>query len=784
MRVRRRLASLLVLTASLAGVTSAAWTGQASAASGYYVTFAARDCPAYTDIYANKARNDIVESLEDLGPNTQYGSSGALVGPSYEEIAPQTRCKPLPNWKFTLGTGYQTRAVTGKWGSLSKVNGPYSTAIVTQAQTPLLDNHGDPVGSQTVPGAVTVKLTSQQASQASKSSSLWAQGGTPTDPVLASEFGTPQAPDYGFGTMRCATDNVNGDNVEYVFFPSGTSHDFCYAYYVSPPPTSGTIVIRKRVVGAPAGADPAFPFGGDLSFDPNGFALKDGQSTTFYRAGGETWSVSEGAVADYRLKAVECASTAAGGGAGTSTTATNGRELSIALAAGDTVDCTFVNEWVPPTGSLTIAKISEGGVGSFDFLVSPTAGGGEPTVVTATTSRDGVPINAGPESNLAELPPGTYTIAERKPVNPGGGWTLVGVECDGAAKDPGNVTVTIVAGESQTCTFTNSLTGGGSLSLSKVTERGTGTTAFVVETLARQPLQFHQAATTTEEGVAVGAAPRGPEDDTGHVFLGTYRILEQPPISRTGEEWELTAVSCDGVDVPFSDGAALVTLNRGDPHASCQFANALSTQLAPDPEPEEPNVVTPPTLEPPPLVPSDPETPAPGGAVEVPAAPGGNVGAIKGEGDEPTPDAYWADLSVATHPHTAEVQRGTRVVDIVAVHNDGPSDAEGVVVDYQAPKAAKLLEVDATQGGCSGQLPSTCRLGTLKPHQTVTLKVVMSASKATPDFAMHTAVGSSSYDPRLTDNMRNERVLVEKPPPPAPTPFVPCRLATVAHASC
>jgi hypothetical protein len=35
--------------------------------SEYYVTFDARWCPAYTDIYANRARNDIVESLEDLG---------------------------------------------------------------------------------------------------------------------------------------------------------------------------------------------------------------------------------------------------------------------------------------------------------------------------------------------------------------------------------------------------------------------------------------------------------------------------------------------------------------------------------------------------------------------------------------------------------------------------------------------------------------------------------------------------------------------------------------------
>ncbi|HVW46630.1 MAG TPA: hypothetical protein VHA76_06235, partial [Solirubrobacterales bacterium] len=736
-----RLAMVLLLASSFAATSSAAWTASASAASGYFVTFAARDCPTYGDIYANKARNDIVESLEDLGPNTQYGSSGAPVGPGFEEIAPQTRCKPLVDWQFTLGTGYQTRAVSGKWGSLSKVTGPYSTAIVTQDSTPLLDSHGDPVGAQTVAGAVTVKLTTQQAMQASKSSSLWAQGGTPTDPVLASRFGTPQAPDYGFGTMRCATDNVNGDNVEYVFFPSGTTHVFCYAYYVSPPPTSGTIVIHKRVVGAPADANPAFPFAGDLSFDPNGFALRNGQSSTFYRAGGETWSVTEGAVADYRLRSVECTSTAGDGAPGTSTAATDERTVAIALAAGDTVDCTFVNEWVPPTGSLTIAKITEGGIGSFDFLVSPSSGGGEPTSVTATTGRDGVPINAAPESNLAELPPGTYTIAERKPVDAGGAWTLVGAECDGTAKDTRDVTVTVVTGQNQTCTFTNKLAGAGSISLSKVTEGGTGTTEFVIETLSRQPLQFHQSATTTEPGVAADAVPAGPEDDTGHLYLGTYRIVEQPPLSRAAGEWTLTSVNCDGVDVPFSDGSALVTLSRGAPHASCRFTNVLGAR-PPDPEPGEPGAVIPPIPEQPPATPSDPETPGPGGSVETPPGPVGGVAGIEAEGDRPMPGSYWADLSVVTHPHTAERQRGDRVVDVVAVRNDGPSDAEGVTVDYQAPKAAKLIEAVTPRGSCSTRLPSTCELGVLKPHQTVRLKMVMSPESPTADFSMHTVVGS------------------------------------------
>ena len=59
---------------------------------------------------------------------------------------------------------------------------------------------------------------------------LWIQGGTPTDPVLAS---VPAfADEYGFGALRCAIDNLNGDNVEWIKFPTGSRHVYCFAYYV------------------------------------------------------------------------------------------------------------------------------------------------------------------------------------------------------------------------------------------------------------------------------------------------------------------------------------------------------------------------------------------------------------------------------------------------------------------------------------------------------------------------------------------------------------------------
>ena len=336
-RVARVAGLVAVVCALCGGLLGIAVSSASAQGSGYFVTFVARSCPAYSDIFANKARNDILESLEDLGPDTQYGDSGQLVNPTAEGIAPQNVCKPLVGWEFTLGTGYESHAVTGPWGSLSIVTNPFPRApIVTRALTPLLDQNGLPVGKQQLAGAVTIELTPQERAQANQASQLWAQGGTPSDPVLAAKF---PGPEYAFAALRCATDNLNGDNVEYLFFPAGVKHGFWYELLVNPAPTSGLITIQKRVTDAPAGEHPAFPFSGNISYDPNGFQLSDGWSVDFYRAGGSTWDVTEGAVAGYQLASLTCTAASATGGAGASTADVSSSSASIHLVAGEHETC-------------------------------------------------------------------------------------------------------------------------------------------------------------------------------------------------------------------------------------------------------------------------------------------------------------------------------------------------------------------------------------------------------------------------------------------------------------
>ena len=335
------------------------------------LTIVARVCPTYQDVMANLARNDIQESLQDLGKNTVY-SAGQPIDPAIE-AREQPNCKPLPDWTFTLGTGYQSRAVSGTWGSLSIVTGAFSTSLVTQDETALLNDQGQTTGDQ-IEGAATIELTPEQADIAARPDALWIQGGTTTDPVLDKTY----PGQYGFAALRCAIDNLNGDNVEWIGYPSGASHVFCYAYYVKPPPTSGTIIVTKTV-SSPRDATHTFSFGGNISFNADGtfdLAVHNGApaSMTFYRAetgpNDQPWTVQELVPPGWVLSSLTCASQT-----GKSTTTTVTATASIRLAAGDTVTCTYTDAQTPPPGALSLTKTTIGGVGSFGYTVTPVGGG-------------------------------------------------------------------------------------------------------------------------------------------------------------------------------------------------------------------------------------------------------------------------------------------------------------------------------------------------------------------------------------------------------------------------
>ena len=415
-------------------VACGVWLGVAapSAAAkgtGYSVTFAARECQSYGDIFANRFRDNLMQTLHDVGPDSPYGPND-LVNPSFEDTDPQTNCTPLTGWEFTMGRQPDLPPLAGPWGSLTVVNGAFPP-VTTKAQTAELNENGKPTGLK-IAGATTFELTQEQLDVANQGQwALRLQGGTPTDPVLAQKFfeSVPGDPRYAFGALRCGNDNNYGDNVEGISFPGGIKHIFCYEYLVIPPPTSGTITIQKQVSGAPAGDNPYFPFNGNISYDVNGFQLANGGSMVFYRAGGETWSVTEGAVANYRLDRIDCTSSTR-----TSTFTVSGSTAQIHLAAGDHATCVYHNAYVPPPGGLTIRKVTRGGVGTFSYAVTAFAepGRGPPGAgdhhATKGSGRRG-PLAAQPgagplrdrraEANVARraLAPAPRELQRREPVD-------------------------------------------------------------------------------------------------------------------------------------------------------------------------------------------------------------------------------------------------------------------------------------------------------------------------------------------------------------------------------
>jgi hypothetical protein len=476
----------------------------------YSVTIAARGCSEYTDIMANKARNNIMESLRDLGKDSVYNDgqphAGQAVDPSIEEPN-NPACHPLNNWQFTLGNGIDGTKVQ----NLSRVANP-STISAPTATVPLLDDQGQPTG--TLEGATTVVLTADQV-DASTHQGLWIQGGLFRDPLMFNTSANP-GNTQGFGALRCAIDNLNGDNVEWIGFPSSTRHVFCYFYTVDPAPTAGTIIVRKQTT--PGSNTHTFHFTGNISYNSdNSFVLEDvspgnPKSITFVRGATDTdpdvdpstqWSFTESDDTEFEPTGPpECSSAN-----GDSDTDISGQTVTVTLAAEDTVTCTYTDQ-PRPTGPLALFKESANGVGTFGFDV--TQPDGTTQHFDATTTRVDTPVQVATAPNGG--PTGTWTATETLPPDNGGTWSLDRVECNGE-EIPHNglsASLDVTVGVAESCTFYNTFAPAGSITITKVTHGGVGTFGYVVRDLSApegdDATVGVQTATTTQVGASVTAS--------------------------------------------------------------------------------------------------------------------------------------------------------------------------------------------------------------------------------------------------------------------------------------
>ncbi len=230
------------ITWSQAGAQATNGEGDASPST---ITFVKIMCADFGAIPANVNTPD---DLTPRPPGTHLGPSSGVLAVG-DESAPQG-CERVDGWPFVLGSDADLVSASAGGGrrvdpSLPQVTG---TITLSSEQAALLDGRN----------------------------------------LRASEV---EQPGFAFGTIRCGTDNTNGDNLE--FLGSGDPL-ICVAYNVGAP-----VTIKKTVEGSvPTTPEGGFAFdircgGGESTTFNQSLRLEDGASKTLWLPYGTDCSLAE-----------------------------------------------------------------------------------------------------------------------------------------------------------------------------------------------------------------------------------------------------------------------------------------------------------------------------------------------------------------------------------------------------------------------------------------------------------------------------------------------------------
>src|SRR5262249_30506265 len=226
----------------------------------------------------------------------------------------------------------------------------------------------------------------------------------------------------------------------------------------------GQIVITKQT--APSGEPDLFAFTATgNSVSPSAFMLADTQSqivrTAPLGAIPQASAITEAALAGWHPTAEIVCTDVLGNPASFVTIDNANRTLTATMSATNSrLFCTFINE-KSGTGSITIAKTTLGGDGTFEFI-----GFMDFTITTMSGSGS---------QTFTDLAPGTYAVREPQSVHLAG-WEVTDIQCTGAATPAvislpaHSATITLAAGENVVCTFTDTKTG--SITINKSTVGG------------------------------------------------------------------------------------------------------------------------------------------------------------------------------------------------------------------------------------------------------------------------------------------------------------------------
>lgn len=291
----------------------------------------------------------------------------------------------------------------------------------------------------------------------------------------------------------------------------------------------GHIVVKKLT--NPSGSSQSFAFT-TTGTGYSGFSLVDG-GTNDQTVNAGSYSVTESAVTGWNLTAAVCANTS--GTVGNSFTA--GMPTSnVTIAPGGTVTCTYTNT---QNAIIVVKKAMVGGTDTFAYTGHP----------AGSISASGGTISE------SVAPGSTYVSTETAK----DGWALTDVSCDNANgvgdKTAGTATFTPTAGQTITCTFTNTKLG-----------------SIVVEK-ATDPSPDPSSSSFGFTGDASGSIANGGQIVVSNLMPGTYTSTEG---AATG--WTLRSISCDdgsSANASSGDTSTRTATFKVDPGETvkCTFTN-------------------------------------------------------------------------------------------------------------------------------------------------------------------------------------------------------------------
>ncbi|WP_344251862.1 prealbumin-like fold domain-containing protein, partial [Humibacillus xanthopallidus] len=274
----------------------------------------------------------------------------------------------------------------------------------------------------------------------------------------------------------------------------------------------GRIIVTKYT--DPPGSIQEFTF--TSSYGPN-FTLTDGKSNDSGLLVPGTYSVAELTPTGWDQTGAIC---------------DDGSKIdAIKLDPGETVHCDFTNT---QRGTIIVKKITDPTTATDTFTFTGDAAG---------------QIGNGGSIVVSGLKPGTYTSTEAVPA----GWDLTGLVCDDSNSTgdlaTAKATFKLDAGETVTCTFTD--TERGKIIVKKITNPTTATDQF------------------TFTGDAAGQIGNGGSIVVGNLKPGTYFSTETVPAG-----WDLTGLVCDDTNSSGDLGTAKATfkLDPGET-VTCTFTN-------------------------------------------------------------------------------------------------------------------------------------------------------------------------------------------------------------------